>query len=183
MEVYHLRYPGSLASLSLSNLPCGTWSTGYFDESELAHLLTKCSFLKIETLPILFSLSNGMEIAERNSQQLAKEMEQRRGKRLPRWVRSLLACLFFPPTTLCFGLLCTNLILFFNILILKRVAARRYWHWQRWSSKAPMPVLPVGERVIDARQCRAGYWSGGGAVVVAGVDYGESRVDTVNVPG
>ena len=35
-----------------------------------------------------------MEIAERNSQQLAKEMEQRRGKRLPRWVRSLLACLF-----------------------------------------------------------------------------------------
>ena len=23
--------------------------------------------------------------------------------------------------------------------------------------EAPMPVLPVGERVIDARQCRAGY--------------------------
>lgn len=49
--------------------------------------------------------------------------------------------------------------------------------------EAPMLRLPVGERVIDARQCRAGYWSGGSAVVVARVDYGESRVDTVNVPG
>ena len=97
-------------SMTSSNVCSSPKFIGYFDESELAHLLTKCSFLKIETLPILFSLSNGMGIAERNSQRLAKEMEQRRGKRLPRWVRSLLTSLFFPPTTLCFGLLCTNLI-------------------------------------------------------------------------